>query len=195
MTRRPRKPDEHLVSARLLCHAYGQMGEIATAGGFFTYFVVMRLYGFYPGQLFGLVNMATANPYSWINGQLQSNANYNIPYTFDIGNAVNFGCPALLTPCTRAPVTNIGFPNWLATTNANVDLRAFFSTCDDDTGLYRQVFQWPTDVLGSISPISGLPVAFTVESLFYAQSAYFVTVVMVQWSNVFACKSRKVIFI
>eukprot|EP00178_Gracilaria_changii_P014261 TRINITY_DN4032_c0_g2_i2.p1 TRINITY_DN4032_c0_g2~~TRINITY_DN4032_c0_g2_i2.p1 ORF type:complete len:162 (-),score=18.37 TRINITY_DN4032_c0_g2_i2:650-1135(-) len=62
MTRRPRKPDEHLVSARLLCHAYGQMGEIATAGAFFTYFVVMRLYGFYPQNLFGLVNSDTALP-------------------------------------------------------------------------------------------------------------------------------------
>ena len=68
MTRRPRKPDDHLVSARLLCHAYGQMGEIATAGGFFTYFIVMRLYGFYPTYLFGLVNHPTANPYQMING-------------------------------------------------------------------------------------------------------------------------------
>lgn len=46
MTRTPRKPTEHLVTARLLTHAYGQMGEIATAGGFFTYFVVMEIFGF-----------------------------------------------------------------------------------------------------------------------------------------------------
>ena len=72
-------------------------------------------------------------------------------------------------------------------------MRAFYSTCDTDTGLYKQIYVWPTDVLNSISPISNLPVAFTVESLYYAQSAYFVTVVMVQWSNVFACKSRKVL--
>ena len=58
--------------------------------------------------------------------------------------------------------------------------------------MYKQIFTWPTDVLGTISPISNLPVAYTVEALYYAQSAYFVTVVMVQWSNVFACKSRKV---
>jgi sodium/potassium-transporting ATPase subunit alpha len=41
MTRKPRKPSEHLVTLRLLAHAYGQMGEIATAAGFFTYFVIM----------------------------------------------------------------------------------------------------------------------------------------------------------
>lgn len=40
--------------------------------------------------------------------------------------------------------------------------------------------------------MSGYNVAYTTEAIFYAQSSYFVTVVMVQWSNVFACKSRKV---
>ena len=45
MTRRPRKPEEHLVSAKLLGHAYGNMGELATCGGFFTYNVVMTCYG------------------------------------------------------------------------------------------------------------------------------------------------------
>ncbi len=41
MTRKPRKQTEHMVSLRLLAHAYGQMGEIATAAAFFTYFVIM----------------------------------------------------------------------------------------------------------------------------------------------------------
>jgi len=41
MTRKPRKQTDHLVTLRLLAHAYGQMGEIATAAAFFTYFVIM----------------------------------------------------------------------------------------------------------------------------------------------------------
>ncbi len=49
--------------------------------------------------------------------------------------------------------------------------------------------------LDTTSSYLGSPVAFTTEALFYAQSGYLVTVVMVQWSNVFACKSRKVILI
>lgn len=61
----------------------------------------MRLYGFYPSQLFGLVNRATANPYTVVDGTLQTNVNYNIPYTFELGNPTNFGCSALLYPCTR----------------------------------------------------------------------------------------------
>lgn len=53
---------------------------------------------------------------------------------------------------------------------------------------------WPsyTEVVSNKSPISNNYVAYTTESIFYAQSGYFVTIVMVQWSNVFACKSRKV---
>lgn len=53
-------------------------------------------------------------------------------------------------------------------------------------------FVFPLDVLDTVSHISGNRVAYTTETIFYAQSSYFVTVVMVQWSNVFACKSRKV---
>lgn len=83
------------------------------------------------------------------------------------------------------------FPNWLATTNSRVDLRGAYSTCVN--GRYVPDFNFPTDVLGTYSGISGNTVAYTTESIFYAQSAYFVTVVMVQWSNVFACKSRKVL--
>ena len=32
---------------------------------------------------------------------------------------------------------------------------------------------------------------YSTEALKYAQSSYFVAVVMVQWSNIFACKCRK----
>jgi len=46
MTRRPRKQSEHLVSACLLGHAYGNMGELATCGGLFTYNLIMNVYGF-----------------------------------------------------------------------------------------------------------------------------------------------------
>lgn len=48
-------------------------------------------------------------------------------------------------------------------------------------------------MLHTTSTITKRDVAFTTEAIFYAESAYFVTIVMVQWSNVFACKSRKVI--
>ena len=45
MTRRPRKADDHLVSGKLLGHAYGNMGELATCGGLFIYNLIMTVYG------------------------------------------------------------------------------------------------------------------------------------------------------
>ena len=193
MTRRPRKPTEHLVTARLLTHAYGQMGQIATAGGFFTYFVGMQLYGFPPSILFGLVSTpaAIAQP----NGNLGTKGydfDYNIQYNYD-QTSNNLGMPALLLPCSSDYFVT-GFPNWIATTNNALDVRAIYSKCDSQSN-YVPVFTWPTDVLDTYSNISGNQVKFTTQSIFFAQSAYFTTVVMVQWSNVFACKSRKVNYI
>lgn len=54
MTRRPRTRKEHLVTVRLITHAYLQMGFISTAAGFFAYFSTMYYYGFTMSGLFGL---------------------------------------------------------------------------------------------------------------------------------------------
>lgn len=123
MTRRPRKPDEHLVTARLLAHAYGQMGEIATAGGFFTYFVVMRLYGFPPSLLFGLVSRQSIIPE--VDGK--QDWNYNTAYTYD-ALATNLGCPAFPYPCNPSNLQT-GFPDWLSTLNSRLDVRGLYSNC------------------------------------------------------------------
>ncbi|EGR27496.1 K antiporter P-type alpha subunit family protein, putative [Ichthyophthirius multifiliis] len=41
MTRKPRKKDDHLVSAKLIIHAYLLMGLISTCGGFAAYFTTI----------------------------------------------------------------------------------------------------------------------------------------------------------
>jgi len=70
--------------------------------------------------------------------------------------------------------------------------------CCADNLSYCSPFSWPEpnvpdqQVLWTTSSVSGYYVMFTTEALYYAQSGYFVTIVMIQWSNVFACKSRKV---
>lgn len=88
---------------------------------------------------------------------------------------------------------NTGFPYWLSTNNNLVDLRvAFVECCAPGSVDFCPQFTWPTHYLTSTSPVSGHQAAFTTEALYYAQSGYFVTIVMIQWSNVFSCKSRKV---
>jgi sodium/potassium-transporting ATPase subunit alpha len=133
MTRKPRKIDDHLVSGKLLCHAYGQMGEIATAAGFFTYFTVMNTYGFYTSSLYLLLSKDTYNPYN--------NASYNIDAPYNT-NAFFFGASpnmSLTDPYNCSyykPVEN--YPNWLSTINARVDLRQVFLTCNKTSGNFTQ---------------------------------------------------------
>jgi sodium/potassium-transporting ATPase subunit alpha len=55
MKRRPRNPfKDNLVNERLISMAYGQVGMMQAAAGFFVYFVIMAENGFRPGKLFGI---------------------------------------------------------------------------------------------------------------------------------------------
>lgn len=124
------------------------------------------------------------------------------PYNGTNGNGMGyFGSNQIASPqyiCNSVNRNNAfsgDFPNWLSTINAQIDLRAFYVKCGYDSITKQNTFirlvpDMP-EVLGTSSSYTGAPVAYTTEALYYAQSGYFVTVVMVQWSNVFACKSRK----
>uniref|UniRef100_A0A1B6F3W2 Sodium/potassium-transporting ATPase subunit alpha n=1 Tax=Cuerna arida TaxID=1464854 RepID=A0A1B6F3W2_9HEMI len=55
MKRQPRNPfTDKLVNERLISMAYGQIGMIQAAAGFFVYFVIMAENGFLPMTLFGI---------------------------------------------------------------------------------------------------------------------------------------------
>ncbi|XP_026314833.1 sodium/potassium-transporting ATPase subunit alpha isoform X5 [Hyposmocoma kahamanoa] len=55
MKRQPRNPyTDNLVNRRLISMAYGQIGMIQAAAGFFVYFVIMAENGFLPLTLFGI---------------------------------------------------------------------------------------------------------------------------------------------
>ena len=55
MKRMPRNPfSDKLVNERLISMAYGQIGTIQAAAGFFVYFVILAENGFLPGRLFGI---------------------------------------------------------------------------------------------------------------------------------------------
>ena len=136
MTRKPRKIDEHLVSGKLLCHAYGNMGEIATAAGFFAYFTVMGVYGIPYANIFKLVSTQAYNP--------QNNVEYNTPYIFNpyaIGHISPWGTQ-FYQNCNSYPSV-AGFPNWLSTQNCAYDLRAAYLNCNQDTGFFTLNVQFP----------------------------------------------------
>ncbi len=130
-------------------------------------------------------------------------SNFIVKGTYDT-NDPNLGFTNVYQNLTCAQATaqnwivkNNGFPDWLSPINNQIDLRAIYvQCCGTNNANYCTQFpsQWTNTqpFVPTHSDISGTKVAFTTESIFYAQSGYFVTIVMVQWSNVFACKSRKV---
>ena len=55
MKRLPRDPEhDKLVNNRLIGVAYGQIGMLQAASGFFTYFVIHCENGFWPSRLIGI---------------------------------------------------------------------------------------------------------------------------------------------
>ena len=121
----------------------------------------MRLYGFPPSILFGLVNKPAIIPVTFNEetGNFEDNVNFNSPdCTFDQFSP-KLGCFAFPFPCTPGDIQVIGFPNWLSTINNQVDLRGVYSTCVN--GRYVPDFVFPLDVLNTQSPISVQNVAYT----------------------------------
>lgn len=177
----------------------------------------MQVYGFDYNNIFFLLSVEAVEPVKFA-GNLDANTcsttfntskdgtdlTINGFYTYqlyDQATCPNFGNPYLPPP--NSAVFTTSFPDWISTLNTKLDLRGFYLKTNADCptynaatmplGVYCQALSWPANVLSTVSTITNHPVAFTTESIFYAQSGYFVTIVMVQWSNVFACKSRKVL--
>lgn len=121
----------------------------------------MRLYGFTPQILFGLVSRPTITP------QIQNNVTglYEPDYNFNSNNCTfdaaqqNLGCYAFLVPCQASYIKKSDFPTWLSTLNSAVDLRGVYSNCTN--GTYYPQITFPTDVLNTYSHISKNTVKYT----------------------------------
>ena len=153
MTRKPRKLTDHLVSLRLLVHAYGNMGEIATAGGFFTYFVIMNLYGFNFNNIFFLLSVPAVVP---INTNGSVDTNYNTFYTY-IPTTNTHGAP-INSNCSDATI-NTNFPSWISDINSAYDLRGAYLKCEaTGSANYNNSVSWPgqNETLSTISPVTCL---------------------------------------
>lgn len=120
----------------------------------------MRLYGFTPKILFGLVSRPTIMPQVPNEaGQLYNDTNFNSPNcTFDALQA-NLGCYAFTVPCNSSNIQKSNFPSWLSTLNSAVDLRGVYSNCTN--GKYIPQISFPTDVLDTYSHISKNYVKYT----------------------------------
>ena len=197
MTRMPRAPHEHLVSKKLMTVAYVQMGLIQTCGGFITYFLVMNDFGFSPASLIQLI----IKPYLPHNDGDVYDPNHEF-----FGNT-NVKCDAagqlvaIVAPEGKDEITDktlkiAGYTlDWLFTTDINQDTRMGFlsNNCAAAAGAIKvmPLVEFATCNIFQISPISGRPVCFSTEALKYAQTSFFFSIVITQFSNNLSCKTRK----
>lgn len=80
--------------------------------------------------------------------------------------------------------------DWLFTLHVEQDLRMGFLRAEGGK-VYHNV-DWSPCRIYQISPISNRPVCYTTEALKYAQTGFFFGIVICQFYNSLACKSRKI---
>ena len=188
MTRSPRKSTDHLVSIRLITHAYLLHGWVLCSCAFFNYFTVLYGMGFAPFTVFQM--------------QFQNYANFPVEPTEFRPNAPDLGNPMLTGENGSAlnPYPYI----WGGTGDQFFDMRYIYVNYDETTKSFKPAFgEWNTPDHGQSmcqftlmdSELTGAGQltnpCFKIEAIYFAQSAYFVGVVIGQWTNVFACKQRK----
>jgi len=183
MLRPPRKKTDHMVTRKLLTCVYGTGGVFASLGGFLSYFVVMRDFG-YP--ITGLIGMSTLKGIRPNEGDV---FDANAPYFGNTSEEFKTYCDACMSGIGSCDLGDREAPNWLYNTDKHIDLRLWYLKCSPE-GVERTA-DIHTCRVKQISRISDVPVCFTPDALKYAQTAFFFSIVLAQISNSFICKTRK----
>lgn len=195
MTRRPRASHEHLVSKKLICISYLQTGIIQTCGGYLTFFLVMNDFGFSPGNLLGLITKPYLhhNPGDVYNPNDEFFGNTNAECKNGILQVIN--APKDRDQIEDESLKIIGYTlDWLFTLDISQDLRMGYlsNNCSATTGpKVGHQFDFTKCNNFQISPFSGRPICYSTEALKYAQTSFFFSIVITQFSNSFVCKTRK----
>eukprot|EP01016_Furgasonia_blochmanni_P003928 TRINITY_DN11535_c0_g1_i1.p1 TRINITY_DN11535_c0_g1~~TRINITY_DN11535_c0_g1_i1.p1 ORF type:complete len:531 (-),score=133.27 TRINITY_DN11535_c0_g1_i1:120-1652(-) len=187
MTRKPRTKWEHLVTGKLMVWAYLQQGVLGTVGMFVTYFMVLQDFGFTPtwlpfNILIGGIYHGDGDVYD---EEHVTFGNTNAQCFFDNGK---WQIKDLKNDYTG--VDELDQPDWIYKEALTQDLRMVFLDCDSN-GLAKHNWDWTTCRIKQMSPWSERPICYTTEALKYAQTAVFFSVVLIQWSNVFSSKTRR----
>lgn len=194
MTRMPRQSHDHLVSGRLLCFAYLQMGMIQTCGGYVCYFMVMNDFGFPPATLIGLIARVyfPHNRYDSYNPSLPFNGNTNVKCEGDMLVLINEGA------FSGEEKDKGKILDWLFLNHAAQDTRMGLLSDKENTICTAGEFvankvqiEFGKCNVFQISPITKNPVCYSTEALKYAQTSFFFSIVITQFSNSLSCKTRK----
>ena len=196
MLRPPRRKTEHMVNSKLLTSAYGVAGLFEAMGGFLTYFIIMRDFGFPILELFNLVRHKGFYPND--NEVFDPNA----PYYGNGSQLFQDYCNACWADASKCDTGKLGkdatdgTPDWIHNSDKTLDMRLFYLRCSNENGvksIYSEV-NFGSCLVKQVSEYSGAPVCYTSESVKFAQTAYFISIVFAQVSNAMSVKSRKFSF-
>jgi sodium/potassium-transporting ATPase subunit alpha len=182
MLRKPRGKNDHLFSLKLLCVGYVQMGSLQTFGLFLCYFYTFDNFGFKFFSLFYL---------QFREGVVSLKTDVYDPYRPDHGNTkIGDICAAMTGSEYDIPDDFRERVDWQYLLHATVDLRNTLVKCDG-FGSVIPAFEWGECYIKQLSPITHVPVCYTTEALKYAQTSGFFAIVIGQYANLIAVKTKK----
>ena len=150
-----------------------------------AYYAVFNDFGFPPSQITMVANVPF---YKSNTGDV-----YN-PTHPTFGNTALYDFINTATASTACP-SNTDTVDWVYTATSSYDLRVVMLQCNKVAGLAptftQRITSWGTCKVQQISPYTNLPVCYTTEACKYAQTAYFIGIVICQIANLYACKTRK----
>ena len=200
MERMPRSAKrDRLVGAKLLSYSYVQVGYFETLAGFWVYFNVMNDYGFTPASLFGLgtepgikpnpTDVFNPHDVKW-HGNTAAKALLGDLWPIhstvrDRQSFINSKSPLYI------PVDDLKAVDWFTSKEAHLDLRLYFFFRPID---HWSKCRWSTEMVHPkfyhTSWVTKTQICYTVEALHYAQGAFLIAIVAVQWDDLVITKTR-----
>ena len=156
MNRNPRNSKrDHLVTAKLISFTYLQIGAIQSISAVCTFFIVMHDYGFQPKTLYNLLNEKGASPKSTdvYNASLPTKGNTN----------------------TSSGDSTTDF------TDSSFDMRLYYYKFDVSSWSKCRFDDSNSPKWWRYNTITNTQICYTAEALSYAQTAYMVAIVNMQW--------------
>ena len=201
MTRAPRSPNSHLVDIRLVVFAYAQLGIIETVAGFTTYYIIMNDFGMPPKTTTGILTVPyfPHNPMDVYNSYDKFLGNTNVMcYPNGLGSmqvdSTRTAIKTTNTNTTTGTSYNLnGYAvDWQFNMDSVQDLRMGYIDYDCTTmpAQAKRAVKWLACNVFQINSIYNVPVCYTADMLKYAQSGFFVAVVLCQFSNSISSKTR-----
>ncbi|KAL4470821.1 hypothetical protein ABPG73_000081 [Tetrahymena malaccensis] len=177
--------------------AYFQMGQLESAAGFIGYYMMFNYFGFPVRELFGLANVSGFTP---LKDDFEVHLNpftnkYDPYFNSELYKAAGNQYDCRVNRKDADSIKND--IDWQKLTDGNYDLRKSLLKCNEKTGEWVPTVNWSdcdTKSDKTWSKVTSQTACYSTEAVKWAQTGFFSSVVTNQWSNVFACKSRKMSF-